>query len=72
MDSRIAAARERLERALLARPEVRLIDVGRDRDTHALFLRVHLAPGTDPAALGIPAQVGDLPVQVLFAEYRLR
>ena len=47
-------------------------DVGRDRDTHALFLRVHLAPGTDPAALGIPAQVGDLPVQVLFAEYRLR
>ncbi|MFO1267508.1 MAG: hypothetical protein U1F25_14205 [Rubrivivax sp.] len=35
-------------------------------------MRVHLAPGTDPAALGIPAQVGDLPVQVLFAEYRLR
>ena len=75
IDARALRARAELEARVLARPEVRLVDIGRERSAGTaspgpIVLRVHVLPGTDAGALGIPAEVDGFPVRVVAGDYR--
>jgi hypothetical protein len=76
VEARARQARAALERQLLARPEVRLIDIGFETMAGAnppgrrIVLRVHLAAGTDRAQLPIPEEVEGIPVRILTGDYR--
>lgn len=76
VEARARQARAALERQLLARPEVRLIDIGLEGTARVkppgrrIVLRVHLAAGTDRAQLAIPEDVEGIPVRVLTGDYR--
>jgi len=76
IDARALRARTELEARVLAHPEVRLVDIGRESGTgrasgEGVVLRIHLLPGTDAGALRIPAEVDGFPVRVVVAgDYR--
>lgn len=70
MESRLQLARGVLEGQLLANEQIRLIDIGRDPNTHEVVLRVHVLPGTDLGKLSIPEQVAGIRVAILFGDYR--
>jgi hypothetical protein len=69
-DLRVRAARATLEQRLFARPEVRLVDIARERPAGVVVLRVHLAAGADGRALGIPEEVDGIPVRIVSGDYR--
>ncbi|HKC42212.1 MAG TPA: hypothetical protein VKC64_00190 [Burkholderiales bacterium] len=69
-DLRVRAARATLEQRLFARPEVRLVDIARERPAGVVVLRVHLASGADDRALGIPEEVDGIPVRIVPANHR--
>jgi len=69
-DLRVRAARATLEQRLFARPEVRLVDIARERPAGVVVLRVHLAAGADDRALGIPEEVDGIPVRIVPGNHR--
>jgi hypothetical protein len=70
MTSDVERARARLERNVLGKAAVRMVDVGRERDR--TVLRVHVAPGTRVASLTLPRAVDGFPVRVIEADYTLQ
>jgi len=76
IDARARQARAVLEGQVLAHPDVRAIDIGREdaagaADRGSVVLRVHVRPGADRSALRIPAEVDGFPVRVVAAgDYR--
>lgn len=75
IDTRALRARAELEARVLAHPEVRLVDIGRESGPgrasgEDVILRVHVRAGTDAGALRIPAEVDGFPVRVVAGDYR--
>ena len=63
-------ARDALATQLLDRPDVVMIDIGRDEANGGPVLRVYVRPSAGELA-GIPLEVAGVPVQVLSGDYRL-
>ena len=65
-------AQARLVEIALNLAPVQLVDIGRDEMSGEPVLRVHLRPGTDIDALGLPSEVDGVAVQLLAGDYRLQ
>ena len=63
-------ARDTLAAQLLDRPDVMMVDIGRDEAHGGLVLRVHVRRSAGDLT-GIPLDVEGIPVQVLSGDYRL-
>ena len=76
-EARARRALDKLSEQFLDRPEVSLIDLGRDlgpdsaRPADQLVLRVHIRKEAAGQSLGIPRQVDGIPVCVIVADYQL-
>jgi hypothetical protein len=69
-------ALDQLANQFLSRPEVTLIDLGKEGEkgqpAEALVLRVHVRQPVNKQGLGLPDEVNGLPVRVVVGEYRLQ
>lgn len=70
-------ARDKLVDEFIHHPNVSLIDIGRDVDPESgefleeIVLRVHVRSPHTAETLGIPAEIDNIPVRVVQADYRL-
>jgi hypothetical protein len=63
-------ARDVLAAELLDRPEVVMVDIGRDEALDHLILRVHVRTEREAIA-SVPKEVEGIPVRVVPGDYRL-
>lgn len=75
--NRARRARDQLANRFLNHPEISLIDIGYDLKAEGqgasekIVLRVHTRQPATKEKLGLPAEIDDIPVRVVVADYRL-
>ncbi len=75
--NRARRARNKLADQFLSHAEVSLIDIGYDLEAEGkaeskeIVLRVHVRQPATKETLGLPAEIDNIPVRVIVADYRL-